>query len=152
MKITFTEKDIKSSKYLPLGRSTVRIVEAKIGTSKAGNQVLEVMFRGIANAEGKEGREVLSLLPQTRWRLSKLFNACGYTTEQLVAGVDHSDLVGKVIELDRFIAGTEVREGKEINKYSCDFYPANADDEHADVIGSIGPSAPGDFPDFGEPA
>jgi hypothetical protein len=101
MKIQFTEKDLEGS-YIPNdGQFLVRITKVELGTSKKGDQKLTVDFTGLGDVAGKTTRNDISLTQHAKFRVRDLFLAAGFTSEQLQTGVDHAELVGKVILLKR---------------------------------------------------
>jgi hypothetical protein len=128
MKLAFNQKDVTNTgKYLGEGTNTVKIKKVMVQTNpNTGNESLHVELIGVAESQGKEGTEFLSLSPKARFRIASLAKSCGFTDQVLMSGeFDTQDLVGKVFLLEKRVKGVKLgADGKEKKEYESTYHPA----------------------------
>jgi hypothetical protein len=123
MRVNFTERDTENNKFLPTGRSVVRIANVEETQSKSGNPMLVVTVEGVGRWSGREGKEYFPLSDKAKWKLSSLAQAVGYTPERLVAeGLDTNQLVGKTFEIEKNQTGVRMYEGKEQKEFETTYH------------------------------
>ena len=128
MKIGFSNEELVSrNKYLPFdGRSLVRFVKLTYRESKAGNQVAVMEFAGVGPNAGQTGKEEAACTAGAKWRFAELFEAAGFTKEQMLGGLEIEDAVGKVFAIERKATGKKksASNGKEYTEYEYHFRKA----------------------------
>lgn len=145
MKIGFSEEELVSrNKYLPFdGRSIVRFTKLSYRESKAGNQVAVMEFTGVGPNAGQTGKEEAACTAGAKWRFAELFEAAGFSKEQMLGGLEIEDAVGKVLALERKATGKRksATNGKEYTEYEYHFRKPMAE-EVKDIPGEESESVP----------
>lgn len=99
--MSFNDSDLTEKFFPTEGTFRVKVKSVVPGTSQAGNQMFTITYRGTGDFFAAEFKERVPVMDKTRFRWVNLFRAAGFTNEQMKAGLEPQDLLGKFLGLTR---------------------------------------------------